>query len=166
MPDKCVEPHFTASFTEQGSPRRELEGRASRRVKPERSVGAGAGRQAQRRPSAAAHVVLVTASCARKPAAAIMPRRACASSFSYTSEGETGQAEARPGEGEARVGRGLRGKRCGGKGRGFKRGCKRARGLKQTCIRRNSAGSVGAKPAGAKPIWPGLYPGRSQLVGR
>ena len=84
MPDKCVEPHFTASFTEQGSPRRELEGRASRRVKPERSVGAGAGRQAQRRPSAAAHVVLVTASCARKPAAAIMPSRACASSFSYT----------------------------------------------------------------------------------
>ncbi len=52
-----------------------------------------------------------------------------------------------------------------GRGRGFKRGCKRARGLGQTCIRRNSAGSVGAKPAGSKPIWPGLYPGRSQLVG-
>ena len=31
-----------------------------------------------------------------------------------------------------------------------------------TCIRRNSAGSSGAKPAGSKPIWPGLYPGRSK----
>ena len=64
----------------------------------ERSVGASAGRQAQRRPSAAAHVVLVTASCARKPAAAIMPSRACASSFSYEGEIE-GQAigEARRG---------------------------------------------------------------------
>ena len=86
----CVEPHFTAMPA------------ASEACKTrERSVGAGAGRQAQRRPSAAAHVVLVTASCARKPAAAIMPSRACASSFSYEGEIE-GQAR----RGQARVMRG------------------------------------------------------------
>ena len=67
------------------------------------------GRRAQKRPSAEAHVVLVTASCARKPAAAIMPSRACASSFSCEGEIE-GQARARGRRAaEARVGRGLRG---------------------------------------------------------
>ena len=115
------------------------------------------GRRAQKRPSAEAHVVLVTASCARKPAAAIMPSRACASSFSCEGESE-GQARARARArraAEARVERGLRGE--GREARAEGRGA-----WGHTCIRRNSAGSSGAKPAGSKPIWPGLYPGQSK----
>ena len=87
-------------------PRRTSQQARARRLISERSVCAGAGRRAQKRPSAEAHVVLVTASCARKPAAAIMPSRACASSFSCEGESE-GQARARARRAaEARVGRG------------------------------------------------------------
>mmetsp|Transcript_60668 Transcript_60668/g.160528 ORF Transcript_60668/g.160528 Transcript_60668/m.160528 type:complete len:211 (+) Transcript_60668:60-692(+) len=72
-----------------------------------------APRRAQKsgRPYTVPHVAFVTASCARKPAAAIMPRRACTSSFS--------------------------------------------------CMRRNSAGSSGARPSGSKPRSPGVYEGLS-----
>ena len=42
------------------------------------------------------HVCFVTASCARKPAAAIMPRRACASSFSCMIRNSAGSDGARP----------------------------------------------------------------------
>ena len=140
-------------------PRRTSQQARARRLISERSVCAGAGRRAQKRPSAEAHVVLVTASCARKPAAAIMPSRACASSFSCEGESE-GQARARARArraAEARVERGLRGEGRGATARAEGRGA-----WGHTCIRRNSAGSSGAKPAGSKPIWPGLYPGQSK----
>ena len=95
----------------------------------------------------------MTASCARKPAAAIMPSRACASSFSCEGEIE-GQARARGRRAaEARVGRGLR-----GEGRGATARAEGLRGMGAYLHQAELGGVVRGEAGGVKADLAGLVP--------